>query len=186
MRWGFKKQAGQVAVSAKGFSLGTEVGESNVAISPEVAANQDVAAATTPVAPEPTPTPVSHVVSPDRFVSSEREVSASKVAPGSYVVPVGYRISGVVISHRPLVIRGELHGRAVSAGEVLVEKTGILRAPAEVETLRVHGRVLSPVRATSRVEILSGGDVQGDLETPGLSVAPGGRVSGGLLRVGAE
>jgi cytoskeletal protein CcmA (bactofilin family) len=115
-----------------------------------------------------------------------QEVDGSKIIPGSYVVPKGYRISGVVISHRPVVVRGELIGRGVSASEVLVDECGVLRAPAEVERLRVFGRVLSSVRATLVVEVLSGGEIQADLETPGLSVAPGGRVSGGLLKVGAE
>jgi cytoskeletal protein CcmA (bactofilin family) len=103
----------------------------------------------------------------------------------SFVIPRGYRVSGVIISHRPVVLRGELHGRSVSAGAVTVEATGVLRAPAEVESLRVFGSVVAPVRATLAVEVMSGGSIQDDLETPCLHVAAGGRVSGGLLTVGA-
>jgi cytoskeletal protein CcmA (bactofilin family) len=72
----------------------------------------------------------------------------------------------------------------MSAGAVTVERTGELKVASEVEILRVFGKVSSPVKATTMVEVFAGGDVQDSLDTPSLQVAPGGRISGGHLVIG--
>jgi cytoskeletal protein CcmA (bactofilin family) len=193
MGWPFKKASGQVAVSAKGFSLGAEVGSSgepsaSILGGSSVGRDAEVDGGVSKVGTLARASVESQAELPQGGSDKRltEEVAGLKAIPGAYVVPRGYRISGVAISHRPVVVRGELLGRGVSASELLVESSGVLRAPAEVETLRVFGRVVSSVRATSVVEVMAGGDIQGDLEAPGLSVAPGGRVSGGLLKVGAD
>lgn len=178
MLWRSKKQSGQAAVSSGGFSFGDGAPEATKHNVGGQVANND-AAPHVPVSQEGESVGViSQAIKPP---DTQLNRSAS---PRPFVVPGGYRISGAFISHRPVVLYGELQGRSLSAGGVTVERTGVLRVPAEVESLRVFGRVAAPVKATTLVEVLAGGDVQDSLATPVLRVAPGGRVSGGQLRVG--
>ncbi len=181
--WRSKKQPGQVAVGSASFSWGN---------TPAKAENQDVNSVVGGHVSNHDTAQRSSVSPESAIVNSSPQADAPPAKEGEiaflprpFVVAAGYRISaGAIISHRPIVVQGDLHGRSMSAGVVIVEKSGDLRVPVEVETLRVWGKVSSPVRATTLVEVLAGGDVKDSLDTPALRVAPGGRISGGHLVIG--
>ncbi len=173
--WRSKKQSSQATLGSGGFSLAGNTSQVAAQVAVEVA-NRDVAP---------------HVENSDRGGSADvlttgpAELKRRDLSTRPFVVPSGYNISaGTFISHRPIILRGELQGRGMSAGFVTIENTGVLRVPAEVETLCVFGRVASPVKATTFIEVMAGGNVQGSIDTPALRVAPGGRISGGQLSVG--
>lgn len=73
---------------------------------------------------------------------------------------------------------GKLSGEIVSTRAVIVGRTGDIEAEVEVATLIVIGKVRGNVRATERVEILAGGEVQGSVTTPVLLVEEGSVLNG--------
>ena len=121
-------------------------------------------------------------------------VDVSRVGPqavqavpaGAYKIPKGYRITGTVSTNRPVVVEGHLHGGQLNAQEVYVRSGGTLSAPSAVASLIVEGIVEAPVSAREVVEVRSGGVLRGALESPALTVAPGGIINGAQLAVGRQ
>jgi len=66
----------------------------------------------------------------------------------------------------------------VTAGDVVVEKTGTLSAPTRVMSLTVKGKVWGNVAARRRVCVKRTGSIKGDVVTPSLIVDSGGELNG--------
>lgn len=103
---------------------------------------------------------------------------------GSFVVPKGYRISGTVVTARPVFILGELTGTSLTSPSVTVGSGGRLAAPVETNSLTVEGVVEQSATVRDGVEVRSGGAVLANLEASAISIAPGGVVSGARLAIG--
>jgi DNA-directed RNA polymerase subunit RPC12/RpoP len=71
----------------------------------------------------------------------------------------------------------------VTVGDVAVEKTGTLSAPARVKDMTVKGKVWGNVTARGRVYIKKTGLIKGDVVSPALVVDEGG-VLVGHCRIG--
>jgi len=127
---------------------------------------------------------------PQNTDSLESAGGAQQVTPsvpsGAYRVPKGYRIAGAVATNRPVVVEGELAGTELNAQEVYVRSGGALSSPAVVGSLVVEGVVQGPVSARESVEVKPGGVLRGAVESPALTVAPGGVISGAQLSVGRQ
>jgi cytoskeletal protein CcmA (bactofilin family) len=117
-------------------------------------------------------------------VTPENLDGSTRRPPGSFVVPRGYRISGTVVTTRPVVILGELTGASLTSPSVTVGSGGCLAAPVETNSLTVEGVVEQPAKVRDEVEVRSGGAVLADLEAAAISIAPGGVVSGARLAIG--
>lgn len=161
MFWRNKKQPSSSPIATAGFSLGE---------SGRAGANSDTLEGAIPDISDSPPPREAH----------RRSVS------GTYVVPVGYKISGPVFTTRPVRIDGELSGRGLVAREVLVSASGLLKQSAEVDSLVVEGRVAAPVKARGSVEVRTGGELRGEVESPVLSVKPGGIIVDCRLSVGEK
>lgn len=103
----------------------------------------------------------------------------------AYVVPSGYRISGLILSSRPVVIRGDLAGGSVDAPSVTVLPGGGLGASAHVQVIKVHGAVSGDIVASNLVDVSAQGSLSGQVRSPAIRVAPGARIAGASLAVGA-
>jgi cytoskeletal protein CcmA (bactofilin family) len=99
-------------------------------------------------------------------------------------VPRSYRIAADMFSVRPVVVQGELEGRDLVAGLVTVLPGGALRGRSRVGTLLVAGLVAAEVQASERVEVASQGEMQGVIQAPAISVAPGATLNGASLAIG--
>jgi cytoskeletal protein CcmA (bactofilin family) len=108
----------------------------------------------------------------------------SKRADGSYIIPRGYRISGRVITSRPVVVEGRLEGPVLVAPSVHVGPDGHLNLPVQAASVTVEGIAMSAISARDLVEVRRGGEVKGDVEASTLRIAPGGVVSGVRLAIG--
>lgn len=108
----------------------------------------------------------------------------SKRADGSYIIPRGYRISGRVITSRPVVVEGRLEGPVLVAPSVHVGPDGHLNLPVQAASVTVEGIAMSAISARDSVEVRRGGEVKGDVEAGTLRIAPGGVVSGVRLAIG--
>jgi cytoskeletal protein CcmA (bactofilin family) len=88
----------------------------------------------------------------------------------------GASFEGKVSFSGLLRIDGHLRGTAQSDGTLVVGETGVVHADLEVGTLLVRGSVTGAVRAQERVEIAPTGRLEGEVETPMLSVQEGGEL----------
>lgn len=165
MVWPLKKRA-TLPTSPGSFSLGE--GAAAQAITPPSA-----------TLPSTTPRNTDTVSGPSILGTTPTE----KIA-GAYNIPKGYKITGSVSTSRPVVVDGELAGPELVAQEVYVRPGGTLSSPALVGELVVEGLVEGPVLARIAVEVKAGGILRGAVETPSLSVVPGGRIGGAQLLVG--
>ncbi len=103
---------------------------------------------------------------------------------GAYVIPASYRIVGTLVTHRPVILDGELQGSALVAPSVHVGQSGRLGIPTQAATITIDGAVDSHISARETVEVRAGGQLRGDVEAGGLSIHPGGVVSGARLAIG--
>lgn len=144
--------------------------------------------AATPV-PQPTPIPeggsAGEAKSPIvTSVKVENQDAALERPSGAFVIPGGYRISGLVVTGRHVVVEGELHGSGLVAPSVHVGGKGVLNAPTQATKVTVCGVVESPVAARDYIEVRQGGVIKNDVEAGGLCILPGGLVSGARLSIG--
>jgi cytoskeletal protein CcmA (bactofilin family) len=103
---------------------------------------------------------------------------------GAYVIPRAYKVSGTIVTSRPVVVEGELSGRALVAPTVHVGTAGRLNIPTQAAIVTVSGSVEGPLSAREYVEVQKGGAIKADVEAGGLSILPGGVISGARLAIG--
>lgn len=104
-------------------------------------------------------------------MSLERE-NAARLGPGM-------SFDGTVTFEGTLRVEGELAGRICAvAGALLVGPQARIRAHVEVAELVLAGRLVGDVVAGRRVELLPGAELEGDVTTPLLAIADGGRMAG--------
>lgn len=103
---------------------------------------------------------------------------------GAYVIPKAYKVFGTVVTSRPVVVEGELQGPALVAPTVHVGTAGRLNIPTQAAIVTVSGSVEGPLSAREYVEVRKGGAIKADVEAGGLSILPGGVVSGARLAIG--
>lgn len=91
----------------------------------------------------------------------------------------GTRFDGVVTFEGTLRVEGELAGSVFAAtGALVVGPEARVRARIEVAELVLAGHVEGDVIAGRRVELLAGAELRGDVTTPLLAIADGGRIAG--------
>ncbi len=103
---------------------------------------------------------------------------------GSFVIPGSYRVSGTIVTHRHVVVEGQLEGAALVAPSVAVESSGRLRVSTQVGTMSVAGVVEGPVSVRDILEVRNGGALTGEVEAGVLNILPGGAISGARLAIG--
>ncbi|MDJ0789129.1 MAG: polymer-forming cytoskeletal protein [Myxococcota bacterium] len=110
-----------------------------------------------------------------------RAADEADARPGPDEPPVlishGARFDGLVSFAGTARIEGEIHGDVIGeSGTLLLGPGARVEGDVEVDELVVAGALEGDVRARLRVEVLETGAIQGQLETPLLSVADGGRL----------
>lgn len=103
---------------------------------------------------------------------------------GAFVVAKGYRVSGTVVTGRPVIVEGVLSGDSLTAPSVSVGSGGVLRAPLLTNSLIVEGVVEQPAVVKDTVEVRPGGCLKDEVEAAVISIAPGAVVSGARLSIG--
>jgi cytoskeletal protein CcmA (bactofilin family) len=88
-------------------------------------------------------------------------------------------IKGELTAEEDLLVTGCVEGRVSVEGHVLTigPKASIL-ADVRAGVAIVGGAIRGSVSASDKVEVLEGGSVEGDITTPRIAVADGGRVRG--------
>lgn len=124
----------------------------------------------------PTGTPVleEKKTAPPRAPEQESELEArlrERFGKASSALALGTVVQGKLSFDTSVRIDGHLKGELISSKTVIVGSEGVVDAKMDVDVLIVLGRVKGEVKA-SRVEIIAGGQVEGDVTTPVLVVEP--------------
>lgn len=85
----------------------------------------------------------------------------------------GTVIQGKLSFDTPVRIDGKLSGEVYSSSTLVVGATGVVDAEVQVACLVVMGVVRGKIYASEKIEVLSGGTLDGVLATPSLSVEDG-------------
>ena len=94
------------------------------------------------------------------------------------VLGPGTRFDGLLTFRGRARVDGSLTGEISGHGVLVLGPGGRAEARVEVDELIVAGEVEGDVRARRRVELLATGCIRGDVETPRLVIAEGGRLLG--------
>ena len=94
------------------------------------------------------------------------------------ILPEHARFRGLLTFRVAARVDGELEGAVVAGGLLIVGPRGRVRGHVQVGELILAGELEGEVRAASRLELLAGARLAGDLWTPRLAVADGARLEG--------
>lgn len=103
-------------------------------------------------------------------------MSAAGGAPGAAVptvIDAGASFEGLLTFRGAARVDGQLTGRVVADGCLVIGPRGRVEATIEVDELVVAGELTGEVVARGRVEILASGRVAGRLRAPSFSLAEG-------------
>lgn len=90
----------------------------------------------------------------------------------------GTIVNGKLSFDAPVRIDGRLKGEIFSSKALIVGASGEIDANITVASLIVRGSVKGTIKATERIELLSGAELEGQVQTPILVVAEGSRFNG--------
>jgi cytoskeletal protein CcmA (bactofilin family) len=99
--------------------------------------------------------------------------------PGAPRLGVGTSFDGVLSFEGTLRVDGQLAGSVyANDGALFVGPQARVRARIEVAELVLAGAIVGDVIAQRRVELLPGAELEGDVTSPLLAIADGGRIAG--------
>ena len=99
-------------------------------------------------------------------------------------ISFGTVIKGKLTFESSVRIDGSLDGEVLCAQNLLISERASVRASLSADTLVIQGVVTGDLKARSKVEVLSGAQVNGTIESPLLLVEQGARVNS-KCRIGA-
>jgi cytoskeletal protein CcmA (bactofilin family) len=94
------------------------------------------------------------------------------------VLGSGTQFEGLLTFRGRARVDGELTGEIAGHGLLVIGSGARAQARVMVDELVVAGEIEGDVCARRRVELLATGCIRGDVETPRLSIAEGGRLLG--------
>jgi cytoskeletal protein CcmA (bactofilin family) len=107
-------------------------------------------------------------------LSAEPEVTEEVVT----LLGPGTHFEGLITFRGRARLDGEMSGEIAGHGLLVLGAGATARARVEVDELVVAGEIEGDVCARERVELLASGCIRGDVETPRLVIAEGGRLLG--------
>jgi cytoskeletal protein CcmA (bactofilin family) len=90
----------------------------------------------------------------------------------THIAP-GTRIKGEVNGSTELLVEGEVEGEIRVDAPVIIGGEGVVQGPITAHVVRVGGRVFGNVFATERVEVAPSGTLEGDIQSPRITIAEG-------------
>jgi len=96
------------------------------------------------------------------------------------VIASGSRILGEIHSKNELMIEGEVEGRLVLDGGVVVQPEGQVKGDIEAQIVKISGKVEGDVKARDHVEIMRDGRVKGNVAAPRVQINDGAFFKGAI------
>ena len=112
---------------------------------------------------------------PDRFQDSTAKDSNTPYIPGKTgTIGPGITITGDITGTENLSIEGTVQGKVhLGEHEVIVGKTGRLKADVCAKSIRIEGNIVGDVVGNEKVLITRSGNVQGNIVAPRLILEDG-------------
>lgn len=96
------------------------------------------------------------------------------------VIASGSRILGEIHSKNELTIEGEVEGRLILEGGIVVQPSGIVKGDIEAQIVKISGKVEGDVQARDHVEIMRDGRVKGNVAAPRVQINDGAFFKGAI------
>jgi cytoskeletal protein CcmA (bactofilin family) len=121
-----------------------------------------------------TPASPGNAGNPGRNQDAQLPSSSARPQQGriTHIAP-GTRIKGEVNGSTELLVEGEVEGEIRVDAPVIVGGEGVVQGPITAHVVRVGGRVFGNVFATERVEVAPSGTLEGDIQSPRITIAEG-------------
>ena len=89
-------------------------------------------------------------------------------------------INGEVTAREHLIIEGSVRGKVTAPGHgVAIARRASVTADISAKTITVMGRTRGKLTASDKLRVESGGVVEGDVDSPSVTLADGALVRGG-------
>lgn len=111
-------------------------------------------------------------------MSAEAKSEPIGAGEGTTVLGPGTAFEGLLTFRGRAEVEGQLTGEIMGYGLLVLATGARAKARVEVDELVVAGEIEGDVFARRRVELRAGGCIRGDVETPRLVIADGGRLLG--------
>lgn len=98
------------------------------------------------------------------------------------IIGQGTQLKGNVAANASLRIDGEIEGETVTAGEIIIGDTGVVKAAVKARSALVGGTVTGRMEVAEKLELLPTAKVIGDIQV-GLLVISEGAVFKGLCEM---
>lgn len=94
------------------------------------------------------------------------------------VLGAGCSVEGTLVCSGPTRLDGNVSGALVADEFLLIDRNSFVTADLSVQELVVRGRVKGDIKAKKRVTLEGSATVEGDIETPSLTITDGAQVMG--------
>jgi cytoskeletal protein CcmA (bactofilin family) len=109
---------------------------------------------------------------------SAEPTAAPEAEDSMTVLGAGTQFEGLLTFRGRARVDGDLTGEIAGHGLLVIGAGARARARVAVDELVVAGEIEGDVSARRRIELLATGCIRGDVETPRLAIAEGGRLLG--------
>ena len=97
------------------------------------------------------------------------------------MIGASVKIDGQITSEENLVIEGSVKGSITAKNsEVLVGKSGVLKANIVAKIVRIEGTINGDITGGENVIITKTGNVQGNIQSPRVSLEDGAKFKGSI------
>jgi cytoskeletal protein CcmA (bactofilin family) len=94
------------------------------------------------------------------------------------VLGTGCSVEGKLVCVGPARLDGDVNGEVVADDFLIIEKNATVTADLNVQELIVNGHVKGNITAVKRISLAPTAFVEGDIQTPSLTIKEGAQVKG--------
>lgn len=106
------------------------------------------------------------------------DMAAPAIVVANTILGAGCSLEGKLVCSGPARIGGAFSGEIHGDDVVIIEDGATVVADLRVDALVVIGRVRGNISAARRVSLAATADIEGDIETPSLTIEEGAQVRG--------
>ncbi|MBT6253987.1 polymer-forming cytoskeletal protein [Candidatus Uhrbacteria bacterium] len=100
---------------------------------------------------------------------------------GDTIIAEGVKVEGDFTSNGNVTIEGHVSGNVAAGGDIFIGENAVIDADVTAKNAVVAGRVKGNVRIDEKIELTASSNLEGDLETRVMIVAPGAQINGRIV-----
>lgn len=98
----------------------------------------------------------------------------------------GVEIKGELLSQQSIKIDGTVDGKLEVKGSLVLGKTALIKGEIKVQNLILAGKIEGNIYASEKVDVMSTGQINGDVQCKVLTIEEGGILEGNSRMVKQE